>query len=171
MSGLPTLTVKDTFYPEIRELLHDEEMYVKLQTLESYLEMLKTFESEEIEKDLLEVFMPIVDRAEDDNFIKLADLSGKIIYTLHSYDLDSKCLPKIKELIKVSKQSLTSQKLIDSNDREVKLKTAYNLPSFYYVLNRKENFEPIYNKYLRDTDEEVRATAAGGLHEVSSSGN
>lgn len=105
MSRLPPHTVKDTFYPEIRELLNDEEIYVKLQTLEGYLEMLKLFESDEIERDLLEVFVPIVDRAEDDNFIKLAELAGKIIYTMNSYDIDSKCLPKIKELIKVSQQT------------------------------------------------------------------
>jgi hypothetical protein len=60
---------------------------------------------------------------------------------------------------------------MDSNDRDVKLKTAFNLPSFFYVLSGKENFEPIYNKFLRDTDEEVRAMAAAGLHEVSSNGN
>lgn len=60
---------------------------------------------------------------------------------------------------------------MESNDREVKLKTAFNLPSFFYVLKDTENFEPIYNKFLRDTDEEVRAIAANGLHEVSNNGN
>lgn len=90
---IPKSSIQQTFYIEIRELLNDEDIYVKLQALESYLDMLNLFESDDIEKDVLEVFNQLLLRVEAENFIKFAELSGKLIYTLNAYDIDAKCQP------------------------------------------------------------------------------
>jgi hypothetical protein len=81
--------------------LVDEEMFVRIEALENYLEMISFFSEEQIEHDLIQAFSQVVNQVEDEQFFRIVKLSGKLLYTMHQYDLEMKCGHEMSMLFNV----------------------------------------------------------------------
>ena len=149
----------DTIYfPELVELLNDEENYVRIEAIEACTEVIDRITEEDIEKEFIPVVLNIIECHAEDIITRLASLIGKIVYELRRQDIYIKFKAEFLDFFRV---------LVQSKEYELRLSAAYNLPCFFTMLRQYEEegcFHDYYLQFLAEDIIELRILIASHIH-------
>lgn len=114
----------DLYLPEIYELLNDEESYIRIEAIEALLEVLEHLDAKDVEESFVPNMIKACDMEHnhDEIILKMAEIIGRIVYKLSTYDLHIKYKDKILTFFLA---------VCNSENVEVKEFGIYNLPCFH----------------------------------------
>ena len=121
---LGTERFDDMYLPEIFELLNDEESYIRIEAIEALLEVLEHLDAKKVEESFVPNMIKAfeIEHNHDEIILKMAEIIGRIVYKLSTYDLHMKYKDKILTFFLY---------VCNSKNDEVKAFGIYNLPCFH----------------------------------------
>lgn len=152
----------EIFYPEIVEFLNDVEILVRLEAIDTILEIFDILEDTHIDNDFIPVIKShlSVDLDETWNH-RMSKNIGKIIFNLQNSMDDTS---DISEL-----WMDYFRQLLDMDDPQIKKNLCYNLPGLYYLFNGEDiDFIEVLERFATDKDTSIRMQLAKGFHEIIS---
>uniref|UniRef100_A0A7S3GCP8 Serine/threonine-protein phosphatase 4 regulatory subunit 4 n=1 Tax=Palpitomonas bilix TaxID=652834 RepID=A0A7S3GCP8_9EUKA len=165
-------------YPELIELLRDEEVSVRTSAFQSLVEMISLLSAEEVKKTVIPIALeyarapekgpcvpgspPLILHGDDGADLKraLAENYGKMVYNLQGHLQEE----ELDVLVRYFK-ALSSQA-----EDELRLFCAYNFPGMLQTLGSRKyalHLHDVFRSLCRDKYEAVRVLTAKFFHEVS----
>lgn len=155
---------ESTYLPELIDLVEDEDLHIRLDTIEALAQVLDKLTVEQIKEEYMETLFYFFD-PDNHNQIEMvqqiAKMSGLVAYKLNQVDL----------LMDYKKEFIDFFKLIcDHSDESIRMQAVYNLPCMYQLFKKQQdeidlNFGKVYQNF-QIQEKKLKVASLKSVHEA-----
>ncbi len=136
----------ETFVEEFKELLNDEESFVKIEAIHNFSEIIGHMTKHQVKEKFVDTIKEQYEQRNEECLQELAFCSGKIMWGF----MNKGILDEEPDLVSVMRDFYTDMLAIEDND--VRTNAFYNLPFFYKEFRRDINFKPVFEDIANEAE-------------------